>query len=182
MHKVEIPTWAVERALARRGRLQPFHGLDSARTALVLVDLQNGFMAPGQPAEMAQAREIVTCSGPNTAASSDAASTPFCKTTTNDSGPTAGCIVRAASATCQAFTPTSTTPTPATSAGSSVAWAGEIRISSDGVSTRRPLARIARRCSPLATKTTSSPARANCASKYPPAPPVPNTMIRTAAP
>src|SRR3954471_23293328 len=59
MHKVEIPSWAVERALARRGRLHPFDGLDPARTALIVVDLQNGFMAPGQPAEIAQAREIV---------------------------------------------------------------------------------------------------------------------------
>jgi ureidoacrylate peracid hydrolase len=59
MHKVEIPSWAVERALARRGRLHPFDDLDPARTALVVVDLQNGFMAPGQPAEIAQAREIV---------------------------------------------------------------------------------------------------------------------------
>ena len=59
MHKVEIPSWAVERALARRGRLHPFDDLDPARTALVVVDLQNGFMAPGQPAEVAQAREIV---------------------------------------------------------------------------------------------------------------------------
>jgi ureidoacrylate peracid hydrolase len=32
--------------------------MDPAHTALV-VDLQNGFMAPGQPAEIAQAREIV---------------------------------------------------------------------------------------------------------------------------
>jgi len=59
MHNVEIPAWAVERALARRGRLHPFDDLDPARTALVVVDLQNGFMAPGQPAEVAQAREIV---------------------------------------------------------------------------------------------------------------------------
>jgi ureidoacrylate peracid hydrolase len=59
MHKVEIPSWVVERALARRGRLHPFDGLDPARTALVVVDLQNGFMAPGQPAEVVQAREIV---------------------------------------------------------------------------------------------------------------------------
>ena len=59
MHKVEIPGWLFERALARRGRLRPFDGLDSARTALVVVDLQNGFMAPGQPAEVAQARAIV---------------------------------------------------------------------------------------------------------------------------
>src|SRR6516165_113173 len=59
MHEVEIPSWAVERALARRGRLHAFDDLDPARTALVVVDLQNGFMAPGQPAEIVQAREIV---------------------------------------------------------------------------------------------------------------------------
>src|SRR5215472_7757802 len=59
MHKVEIPSWADERALTRRGRLHPFDDLDPARTSLVVVDLQNGFMAPGQPAEVAQAREIV---------------------------------------------------------------------------------------------------------------------------
>jgi ureidoacrylate peracid hydrolase len=59
MHKVEIPSWAVERALARRGRLHPFDDLDPARTALIVVDLQNGFMAPGQPAEVAHARDIV---------------------------------------------------------------------------------------------------------------------------
>jgi ureidoacrylate peracid hydrolase len=59
MHKIEIPSWAVERAMARRGRLHPFDDLDPTRTALVVVDLQNGFMAPGQPAEVAQAREIV---------------------------------------------------------------------------------------------------------------------------
>jgi ureidoacrylate peracid hydrolase len=59
MHKIAIPSYATERALARRGRLHPFDGIDPARTALVVVDLQNGFMAPGQPAEIAQAREIV---------------------------------------------------------------------------------------------------------------------------
>jgi ureidoacrylate peracid hydrolase len=37
----------------------PFDDLDPARTALIVVDLQNGFMALGQPAEVAQAREIV---------------------------------------------------------------------------------------------------------------------------
>jgi ureidoacrylate peracid hydrolase len=59
MHKIAIPSYAIERALARRGRLNPFDALDPAKTALVVVDLQNGFMAPGQPAEIAQAREIV---------------------------------------------------------------------------------------------------------------------------
>src|ERR1700752_5438320 len=59
MHKIAIPSYTIERALARRGRLHPFEDLDPARTALVVVDLQNGFMVPGQPAEIAQAREIV---------------------------------------------------------------------------------------------------------------------------
>src|SRR5579863_3568368 len=59
MHKIAIPSYAIDRALARRGRLNPFDTIDPARTALVVVDLQNGFMAPGQPAEIAQAREIV---------------------------------------------------------------------------------------------------------------------------
>src|SRR5436189_4148303 len=59
MHRIAIPQYAIDRALARRGRLHPFADLDPARTALVVVDLQNGFMAPGQPAEIAQARGIV---------------------------------------------------------------------------------------------------------------------------
>jgi len=59
MHKIAISSYAIDRALARRGRLNPFDGLDPARTALVVVDLQNGFMAPGQPAEIAPARDIV---------------------------------------------------------------------------------------------------------------------------
>ena len=36
-----------------------FNDLDPARTAHIVVDLQNGFMAPGQPAEIPMAREIV---------------------------------------------------------------------------------------------------------------------------
>ena len=59
MHKVAIPPYVIGRVLERRGRLNPFDGLDPARTALIVVDLQNGFMAPGQPAEIAPAREIV---------------------------------------------------------------------------------------------------------------------------
>ena len=59
MHKVAIPSYAIERALSRRGKPHPFDDIDPVRTALVVVDLQNGFMASGQPAEIAQAREIV---------------------------------------------------------------------------------------------------------------------------
>ena len=36
-----------------------FDSLISERTAHIVVDLQNGFMAPGQVAEIATAREIV---------------------------------------------------------------------------------------------------------------------------
>ena len=36
-----------------------FNDIEPARTAHVVVDLQNGFMAPGQPAEIPAAREIV---------------------------------------------------------------------------------------------------------------------------
>jgi ureidoacrylate peracid hydrolase len=48
MHKVEIAPRIIERILERRGRLHPFEQIDCSRTAHVVVDLQNGFMAPGQ--------------------------------------------------------------------------------------------------------------------------------------
>jgi ureidoacrylate peracid hydrolase len=59
MHKIEIPAYALERIQQRRGRFHPFDALDARRTAHVVVDLQNGFMAPGQVGEVATAREIV---------------------------------------------------------------------------------------------------------------------------
>ena len=59
MHKIVIPNWAVERVMTRRGKPYAFDQLDPKRTALIVVDLQNGFMAPGQPAEVPVAREIV---------------------------------------------------------------------------------------------------------------------------
>jgi hypothetical protein len=63
----------------------------------------------------------------------------------------------------------------------SVTCAGRITISPTGVSMLKPCIRIAFRCSPRAMKMTSSPARANCAPKYPPAPPVPKITTRIAA-
>ncbi|MEA3026277.1 MAG: ureidoacrylate peracid hydrolase [Alphaproteobacteria bacterium] len=59
MHKIAIPQSAIDRVLKRRDSLHVFNDLDPARTAHVVVDLQNGFMAPGQPAEIPLAREIV---------------------------------------------------------------------------------------------------------------------------
>ena len=44
MHKVEIPQWATELALARRGKLNVHQNLDPAKTALIVIDLQNAFM------------------------------------------------------------------------------------------------------------------------------------------
>ena len=41
MHKCEIPAYAVEGAKRRRGRQHLFEAIDSARTALVVVDMQN---------------------------------------------------------------------------------------------------------------------------------------------
>ena len=59
MHKIAIPQAAIDRVLKRRDLLHVFNDIEPARTAHVVVDLQNGFMAPGQPAEIPAAREIV---------------------------------------------------------------------------------------------------------------------------
>ena len=59
MHKVEIRREIVERVLARRGRLHLFDALEARRTALVVIDMQNAFVAPGAPIEVPAARTIV---------------------------------------------------------------------------------------------------------------------------
>ena len=59
MPKVEIRREIVERILARRGRLHLFESLDPKRTALVVIDMQNAFVAPGAPMEVPAARGIV---------------------------------------------------------------------------------------------------------------------------
>ena len=59
MHKIAIPQAAIDRVLKRRASLHVFNEIDPARTAHIVVDLQNGFMAPGQPAEIPAARGIV---------------------------------------------------------------------------------------------------------------------------
>jgi ureidoacrylate peracid hydrolase len=59
MHKVEIRREIVERVLARRGRLHLFDSLDPKRTALVVIDMQNAFVAHGAPMEVPTARSIV---------------------------------------------------------------------------------------------------------------------------
>jgi ureidoacrylate peracid hydrolase len=44
MHKHEMPQWAINRSLERRGRLHAHETLDPRKTALIVVDLQNAFM------------------------------------------------------------------------------------------------------------------------------------------
>ncbi|HWM41652.1 MAG TPA: cysteine hydrolase [Burkholderiales bacterium] len=59
MHKVEIRREIVERVLARRGKLHLYESLDPKRTALLVIDMQNAFVAPGAPMEVPAARGIV---------------------------------------------------------------------------------------------------------------------------
>jgi ureidoacrylate peracid hydrolase len=59
MHKIAIPKEAVDRVLRLRESLHVFCDIDAPHTAHIVVDLQNGFMASGQPAEIPIAREIV---------------------------------------------------------------------------------------------------------------------------
>ena len=59
MHKIEISPAVIDRVRASRGRTHMFDHLDPARTAHIIVDLQNGFMEPGAAVEIRQAREIV---------------------------------------------------------------------------------------------------------------------------
>ncbi|MDB5571269.1 MAG: isochorismatase hydrolase [Hyphomicrobiales bacterium] len=49
----------IDRVVARRGRLRWFDALDPRTTALVVIDMQDTFCAPGSPAEVAGSRDIV---------------------------------------------------------------------------------------------------------------------------
>lgn len=55
----EIRPEIVKRVVARRGKLHLFDKLDAKRTALLVIDMQNAFVAPGAPIEVPAAREIV---------------------------------------------------------------------------------------------------------------------------
>ncbi len=60
MHKVHIPQHIVDTVVARRGAEHVYANLDPARTALIVVDLQNGFMMEGVAHALCEtAREIV---------------------------------------------------------------------------------------------------------------------------
>ena len=60
MHKLSISQSVIDRVVARRGREHIFDDLDPKKTALVVVDMQNGFMVPELGhAPCAMAHEIV---------------------------------------------------------------------------------------------------------------------------
>jgi ureidoacrylate peracid hydrolase len=60
MHKLSIDGWFVDKAKQTRdGRLNAYNALDGRKTALVVVDMQNYFVADGMPGCAPEARTIV---------------------------------------------------------------------------------------------------------------------------
>jgi len=59
MHAGAIPEDVIQRCLARRGRIHTFESIDPARTAMLVVDMQNAFVAAGATAEISTARAVV---------------------------------------------------------------------------------------------------------------------------
>jgi len=59
MHPFELPDDAKSRALERRGAVHVFASIDPRQTALVVIDMQNYFVAPGYMGEVPMARRIV---------------------------------------------------------------------------------------------------------------------------
>jgi hypothetical protein len=47
VHMIEIAQQAIDVSIRRRGRVQPFDAIESRKTALLVVDMQGGFVAPG---------------------------------------------------------------------------------------------------------------------------------------
>jgi ureidoacrylate peracid hydrolase len=59
MHKIKMSPEILKRLQGYRDGLHMFSKIDPARTAHLIVDLQNGFMEPGATVELPVAREIV---------------------------------------------------------------------------------------------------------------------------
>ena len=60
MHDIDIPRWVVDRVIKRRGAEHVFTDLEPAKTALIVIDMQNAFMLPGVAfVELKSAPEIV---------------------------------------------------------------------------------------------------------------------------
>jgi ureidoacrylate peracid hydrolase len=59
MHRYVVSEAVRDRLLSRQGKLSSHDKIDAARTALVVIDMQNHFVAEGFPAEVPISREIV---------------------------------------------------------------------------------------------------------------------------
>jgi ureidoacrylate peracid hydrolase len=59
MHEIKLTDAVIERAKRRRGDIHPFGDFDPARTALLVVDMQNGFVDPDISVSVPGAHEIV---------------------------------------------------------------------------------------------------------------------------
>ena len=59
MHKYSTPEHVGQRVLQRKGKAYSLESVDCERAALVVVDMQNYFVAPGFPSEVPMARDIV---------------------------------------------------------------------------------------------------------------------------
>ena len=59
MHKIEFPQEFLDGLIRRRGRLHVFDDINPQTTALIVVDMQNAFVAEGAPYECPPARDIV---------------------------------------------------------------------------------------------------------------------------
>jgi ureidoacrylate peracid hydrolase len=88
MHKFTLPQADIERSVANRSVAHPFANLDPAKTAFIVIDMQNYFCAPGAQGEIPMAREIVPAIN-RLAAAMRAAGSPiiWVQTSTNDTLP-----------------------------------------------------------------------------------------------
>jgi ureidoacrylate peracid hydrolase len=59
VHPYTIPASVKDRVIRRQGKPASHDAIDAARTALIVVDMQNYFVAPGFPLEVPMARDIV---------------------------------------------------------------------------------------------------------------------------
>jgi ureidoacrylate peracid hydrolase len=59
MHRIAMSPATLESIMQRRGKLHAIESLDPKRCALLVIDLQNGFMLPGYPLAVPVALEIV---------------------------------------------------------------------------------------------------------------------------
>jgi ureidoacrylate peracid hydrolase len=59
MHQFSLPADLIEGVIKRTGRAHPFDVMNPAKTAFVVIDMQNYFVKPGFQGEVPQARTIV---------------------------------------------------------------------------------------------------------------------------